>query len=95
MEKEFLHRVVSDIEIDATITIVVSDRNSKALGRLVQSQLVRDLLESAIALIVVYQHGNWLKDVGMTVAAILFAMLRATPKIIPVPRYVAHDDEIE
>ena len=55
---------------------------------------MRDFGEMAVAVVVIHEHGDGLKDIGMAIAAITFAML-AAPHILPVPGDVAIYNQVE
>lgn len=94
VEEEFGRTVVGDKKVDAPVTVVVGNGNAQRFGGLVQAQLMRHLGEMAVAVVVVNEHRNGWKMIGVAVASIALTML-PTPQVFPVPLDIAFHDQVE
>ena len=94
MKQEFLHQIVGNEQIDASVLLVIANGQAERLGRLVEAQLVRHFGKMAIAVIVIHKHRDRRKDIRMAITTIAFPVF-ATPLIVPVPRHIASYDQVQ
>ena len=63
VEEKLRHRVVGDVEVDASVAVVVRNGDAESFGRLVEPELMRNLGEMTVAVVVIHEHGDGLKDI--------------------------------
>src|SRR6202021_4171180 len=83
MEQKFDHGVVGDEDVRVAVPVEIGDGNPERLGRFVEAQFMRLFGEGSVAIVVIDQHRDGWKDIGMTVATVALAMF-AAPSVGPI-----------
>src|SRR5207245_3369683 len=88
------HGIIREVEVDASVMIVIGQSDAESLGRFCEANFLGDLCEVAFAIVVINQWRDGGKSVGMAVGAITLAMFTA-PDIYEIPLQVAEDNQVE
>ena len=94
MIEEFDHRVVGNEEINMAVAVVIGESDTQAFAAFCETDFLRDFREMAVAVVVVDERRNGLKDVRMTIGTVAFFVF-AAPDVVEIPLKVAEDNKIE
>ena len=92
--EKFDHGVVGDEEVNVAVAVVIGESDAQGFAGLREAVLLRDFRKVAVAIVVIDERRNGLKNVGVTIGAVALFVF-AAPDIVEIPLEVAEDHEVK
>jgi hypothetical protein len=91
--KELQHRIVRDENIGMAIPVIARNRNPKSFARSIESNLRGNLRKVPIAVIVIDERDDRLKEVGMAIGTVILTVFTA-PHIDQIPLQIPKNHQM-